>query len=183
MLEDINFANHMYTKISDLKFNKSMSDNNNNNDKSLSDNNNEKIKYNDFSRMSDNNNEKIKYNDNNNEKIKYNENDFNNFNNFSQIAENSKIDSSIINNKNSDLDYLYYEENKKNKLKKKKNNDIEKTKNKEIRLYILLFILFCFLNSYFIINIINLYKIQYNVSLVIRASIFLILYYLIKRFF
>lgn len=149
MLEDVNFVNHMYTKISDLKLNKSISDD------MLEDNND-----NNFSRMSE-------------------------YNNFSRMSED-------VNNKNSDLDYLYYEENNKiskNKLKKqkkdKKNNydDIEKNKNKEIRLYISLFVLFCFLNSYFFINMINSYKIQYKLSLVIRASLFLIFYYLIKRFF
>ena len=148
MLEDINFANHMYTKISDLKLNRSMIEPD------------EKIKYNEFS--------------------------------FDRMTEDSNIksdsiigSSSSINNRNSDLDYLYYEENnkvskKKNKIKKQNNNE-EKNKNKEIRLYILLFVLFCFLNSYFMINLINSYKIQYKLSLAIRASIFLILYYIIKR--
>jgi len=157
MLEDVNFANHMYTKISDLKFNKSLS------------NNEEKLKYNEynFDRMIEDNN----------------------------IKSSSSIgSSSSINNKNTDLDYLYYEENnkvskKKNKVKKQKkekkteDNNEEKNKNKEIRLYILLFVLFCFLNSYFMINMINSYKIQYKLSLAIRASLFLILYYIIKRFF
>ena len=109
MLEDINFANRMYTKISDLKI----------------------------------------------DKLKYNKN----------------------------LDYLYYEEPKKVQKKNKKKKNKEKEKNKEIRLYIFLFVLFCFLNSYFIINIINSYKIQYTLSLIIRALIFLVLYYLIKTFF
>ena len=49
MLEDVNFANHMYTKISDLKFNRSISDSD------------EKIKYNEnnFSRMSEDSNIKM----------------------------------------------------------------------------------------------------------------------------
>ena len=141
MLEDVNFANHMYTKISDLQFNRSISDSD--------------------------------------EKLKYNEN------NFGRMSE----DSNIKMGKSVDLDFLRYEEDnlvsvkkKKSKKSKKENNDVEINKNKELRLYFFLFILFCFLNSYLIINIINSYKIQYKLSLDIRASIFLILYYLIKKF-
>jgi hypothetical protein len=145
MFDDVNFANHMYTKISDLKLNKSISDSE--------------------------------------EKIKYNEN------NFSRMEEDTKIKSG---SKNTDFDYLYYEENNNknnnNKSKKKKNKvkKIEKKEenetNKEIRFYIYLFILFYFLNSYFVINFINSYKIQYYLSLAIRSSLFLIFYYIIKRF-
>jgi hypothetical protein len=129
MFEDINFANHMYTKISDLK-----------------------LKYYDNDITEDN-------------KLKYYDND---------ITEDNKLKYNITDNSN--LDYLYYEEN--NKVLKK--NKIKKNK---IIIYILLFILFCFLNSYFFINIINSYNIQYNLSLIIRALIFLILYYLIKKYF
>lgn len=112
MIEDVIFANHMYTKISDLKFKEK------------------------------------------------------------EIINEPK--------KNTDLDYLYYEENNKvKKKKKKKNND----HNKKLRLYILLFIIFCFLNSYFVINLINSYGIQYSLSLFIRAILFIILYYIIIKFF
>lgn len=83
--------------------------------------------------------------------------------------------------KNTDLDYLFYEENKKVPKKKKKKIIVEKKQNNTIKLYIMLFVLFCFLNSYFIINLINSYKIQYKLSLAIRASVFLILYYLINK--
>ena len=137
-MEDVNFVNHMYTKISDLKLNKSIS-------------------YSD---------DKLKYIDNN----------------FNRITE----DSNIKTNRNSDLDYLYYEEpnflpKKKNKIKKQK---IEKNNenNSGIKLYIILFVLFCILNSYFVIDRINSYKIQYKLSLAIRASLFLFLYYLIKKY-
>jgi hypothetical protein len=138
MMEDVNFVNHMYTKISDLKLNKSISDSD----------------------------DKLKYIDNN----------------FNRITE----DSNIKTNRNSDLDYLYYEEpnflpKKKNKIKKQK---IEKNNenNSGIKLYIILFVLFCILNSYFVIDRINSYKIQYKLSLAIRASLFLFLYYLIKKY-
>ncbi len=137
-MEDVNFVNHMYTKISDLKLNKSISDSD----------------------------DKLKYIDNN----------------FNRITE----DSNIKTNRNSDLDYLYYEEpnflpKKKNKIKKQK---IEKNNenNSGIKLYIILFVLFCILNSYFVIDRINSYKIQYKLSLAIRASLFLFLYYLIKKY-
>jgi len=135
MFEDINFANHMYTKISDIKLNNSIPNNELDN--------------------------KIKYNDNN----------------FNRIMEDTK------NTKNTNLDYLYYEETDNKVIKKNKNKDnLEKKKNKTIRLYILLFISFYFLNSYVVINAINSYKIQYHLSLIIRSFLFLILYYLIKRF-
>ena len=114
MIEDVIFANHMYTKISDLKFN--------------------------------------------------------------------NIEKEIIDEpkKYTDLEYLQYEEtNKVKKKKKKKNND----HNKELRLYILVFIIFCFLNSYFVINLINSYGIQYSLSLFIRAVSFIFLYYIITKCF
>jgi hypothetical protein len=143
MFDDVNFANHMYTKISDLKLNKSISDNE------------EKIKYNEI--------------------------------NFSRMEEDTKIKTG---SRNADFDYLYYEENNSKKSKKpKKKNKVKKVEkkeetdtNKEIRFYIYLFILFYFLNSYFVINLINSYRIQYYLSLAIRSSLFLIFYYIIKRF-
>lgn len=161
MFEDINFTNHIYTKISDLKLNKSIMESDN------------KLKYNEnnLNRIIGNNSE---YNENN---LEYN--NYLKYNNNLEHDNNSEYD-----NNKSDLDYLYYEENKPKK-KKIKNNKLGKNnnKNKEIRLYILLFISFCFLNSYFVINIINSYRIQYKLSLCIRASLFLILYYIIKNVF
>ena len=146
---------------------------------------------------------------NSEEKIKYNENNFNrmsedNFNrmsedNFNRMKENNfnnlkEDEDSLIKSRNTDLDYLYYEENNKNTKSKNKKNKSKKNKvrkleikeenniNKEIRFYIYLFILFYSLNSYYVINLINSYKIQYYLSLAIRSSLFLIFYYLIKRF-
>jgi len=148
MFEDINFMNHMYTKISDLKSNKY--DNN-------------KI----YDLKSD------KYDNNN--KI---------YDLKSDKYDNNKIYDN--NNTKTDLSYLFYKENKKNKKNKKDNKNKEnnenkkKCKNNKIILYMSLFILFCILNSYYIINLINSYKIQYNVSLFIRALIFIFIYYLIN---
>jgi hypothetical protein len=117
-LEDFNFANQMFTKISDIKLN-----------------------------------------------------NINNINN-EQIETN--------------LDYLIYDENINtnniNKKKKKKKKIIKVIKKLNIKRYIIIFILFCLLNSYYIINLLNLKKIEYNISLIIRAIIFLILYYIIEKF-
>ena len=118
MFENVNFANQMYTKISDLKLNN-----------------------------------KLKYHEHNLDRIE-----------------------------NTDLDYLFYDENKQvPKKKKKKKIIVDKKQNNPIKLYFMLFVVFCCLNSYFMINLINSYKIQYKLSLAIRASFFLILYYLIDK--
>ncbi len=169
MIEDMNFANHMYTKISDLKLN-----------------NDEKLKYNEdnLNRMSEDNNyrkDEDKFNNYIKEQDKFNRYKLED-NNYEKedIKFNNYKENSI-----SDLDYLNYEENNKKTKKRKKtkkNNDQEQDNNSKIRLYILLFIIFCFLNSYLVINLINSYRIQYKLSLVIRASMFLILYYLVNRF-
>ena len=131
-IEDFQFANQMYTKISDIKNN-------------LKDQ--EKLRYNP--------------NDNLEDKIKYNIKNSNN-----------------INNINTDLDFLLYEE----KYDIKKTPKISKIKNKvkvektfTNKFYILIFILFFILNSYYVINFINSKKIQYNTSLIIRSILFILL--------
>ena len=57
----------------------------------------------------------------------------------------------------------------------------KRKKNINIKLYFMIFVLFYFLNSYFMINLINSYNIQYKLSLAIRASIFVIFYYFINK--
>jgi hypothetical protein len=57
----------------------------------------------------------------------------------------------------------------------------KKENNKQIKLYFLLFVLFYFLNSYFIISLINSYKIQYTTSIIIRGIALIIIYHLSKQ--
>jgi hypothetical protein len=103
---------------------------------------------------------------------------------------NENIKLNNINNEHieSNLDYLIYDENintdKINKInkKKKKKKIIKVIKKSNIKVYIFIFILFCLLNSYYVINLLNLRKIEYNISLIIRAIVFLISYYMIEKF-
>lgn len=101
------------------------------------------------------------------------------------IKINNKINNIESNNKNynSSLDILLYEEDKPKKqiiknIKPKKNIK----ENNYYKTYILIFILFCFLNSYWIINILNSNKISYKTSIIIRGLLFILCYYFISKF-
>jgi hypothetical protein len=80
------------------------------------------------------------------------------------------------------FDYLF-EDEKLNKIynKPKKDKKVKKDDNKQIKLYLILFCLFYFLNSFFIINLINSYRIQYTTSIIIRGVGIVILYHLSKQ--
>lgn len=83
----------------------------------------------------------------------------------------------------SNLDFLLYEEDKPTteiiKNDKPKKNIKE---NSSYKIYILMFILFCFLNSYWVINFLNSNKISYKTSIIIRGLLFISCYYFISKF-
>lgn len=87
--------------------------------------------------------------------------------------------------KSNDLDFLLYDEIEDAPAKKilKIKNKLKKNKTSSINyyLYISLFILFILLNSYYIINLFNSYKLSYYYSLIIRAIIFVASYHYIKN--
>jgi len=104
--------------------------------------------------------------------------------NFDRSTENNiKIKSRFEN----DLDFLFDNEKIDNKIlinDKKIKNKINKTKNKNNKYYsyFILFILFMLLNSYYIINLFNSFKLSYYISLTIRGIILIIIYnYIIKN--
>jgi hypothetical protein len=91
-------------------------------------------------------------------------------------------------NKNSGLDFLLYDEMDEDYIKTKKIDKIKSKLKKNVKkekniyfLYISLFISFYILNSYYIINLFNSYKLSYNFSLIIRGIIFLGIYYYINE--
>ena len=100
----------------------------------------------------------------------------------SNIRDNDKIES---NSKtyNSNLDFLLYDEDKPTKkiIKNIKPKKILK-ENNYYKIYIFMFILFCFLNSYWLINILNSNKISYKTSIIIRALLFILCYYFMSKF-
>jgi len=84
---------------------------------------------------------------------------------------------------NSNLDFLLYEEDKPPKKIIKNIKPKKKIKeNNYYKIYISIFILFCFLNSYWIINILNSNKISYKTSIIIRGLLFILCYYFISKF-
>ena len=97
----------------------------------------------------------------------------------------TKISDIKLNN-NTDLDFLNYgdeyEEDTIKKKHKKKTKPKTKTKDLVIRKYLLMFILFYILNSFYFINLINKNNLNYNWSLIIRGIIFIILYHFLKYF-
>jgi len=84
----------------------------------------------------------------------------------------------------SNLDYLFYTEEPSSVKPFKKIEKEKKIKKKplNIKLYFIMFISFCFLNSYFIINILNSKRISYKTSLIIRGLLFMIIYYMLTLF-
>jgi hypothetical protein len=81
----------------------------------------------------------------------------------------------------------YYKENKddtEEKIQIKKNKKIKEKNTKEIliRKYILIFILFYILNSYYFINLLNTNNLNYNYSLILRGFLLIILYHFLKSF-
>jgi hypothetical protein len=150
-IDNIDLINDMYTKISDIKF-KSDIDTNIKNNQELNMKNNQEL------------------NIKNNQEL----------NIINEIQYNSNYDKNYSDNespkfKNSNLDFLTYDESsiknknikniKKNKLNKKSKNNY----------YLFIFILFWVLNSYWIINFLNYRKISYNMSLIIRGIIFILI--------
>jgi hypothetical protein len=78
----------------------------------------------------------------------------------------------------------YYKENNEEKIQIKKNKKIKEKNTKEIliRKYILIFILFYILNSYYFINLLNTNNLNYNYSLILRGFLLIILYHFLKSF-
>ena len=94
--------------------------------------------------------------------------------------ENLDIDKIKLNYNN--LDFLEDEEKP---IKVKKTKKIKKTKtvNKFNTLfYIICLVLFYFLNSYYVINFISKYDIKYNISLIIRGIILIIVLYKLNEY-
>ena len=156
---NLDLVNDMYTKISDIKLKSDIATN---------------MKY---------NNTDLLLNDNLNDNLN------NNLNNnlvpnsaYSNNISTDIITSSVSNNVpfKSDLDYLLYNEKTKTSPKKiYKKKETKNLSNFNFKLYIGMFILFYILNSYYIINILNLQKITYNTSLVFRGLVFITIYYLL----
>jgi hypothetical protein len=79
-------------------------------------------------------------------------------------------------NKNNGYDFLLEDTNIQNKTKIKQN------KKKESKyIYIFMLIIFSILNSYYVINLINSNNIPYNISLLIRGIVFILLYWIYKK--
>jgi hypothetical protein len=161
--ENLNLINQMYTKISDIntKNNNQQNYSNYNHDNSQITNNN---LYNQNSNQCSNN-----YQNNNN---LYNTENFNN-------TDTNNIDNNNFNSSYNNLSYLLYEEPTKtvNKRKTKKTN---KTPN--IKLYVCMFILFYILNTYYVIKLFESQRINYKLSLIIRTSIFMSLFYILQKY-
>lgn len=131
-IDDFNFANNLYTKISDIKVN------------------------NDLDGLTNYESKKIKNDD---------------------IGRSKKLKEDIeIKKGNTNLDYLYYEEDYIKPTKK-----VIIKKEKSYKTYFIIFIAFMFLNSSYVINFINSYKVKYITSLFIRSAIFMIIYHLLKK--
>ena len=126
-IDDFNFANNLYTKISDIKVNNELSG-------------------------------------------------LTNYESKKNSGRNTKFMEDIeIKKGNKNLDYLYYEEDYVKPTKK------IVTKQKSYKSYFIIFIAFMFLNSSYVINFINSYRVKYITSLIIRSFIFMILYHLLKK--
>ena len=86
--------------------------------------------------------------------------------------------------RSTDLDFLLYDEMDDVQVKKisKIKNKLKKNKKSvtSYYLYFMLFILFVILNSYYIINLFNSYRLSYYFSLILRGIIFLVLYHYVK---
>lgn len=84
----------------------------------------------------------------------------------------------------SNLDYLFYTEDSiiNKPVKKIEKEKKIKKKSLNIKLYFVMFISFCFLNSYFIINILNSKRISYKSSLIMRGLLFMVIYYIATLF-
>lgn len=118
--------------------------------------------------------------------------DINSENNILVDSSSKKVKKSFENRRfNNDLDFLFDDENiddkllhkisvenKKTKLKNKLKQKINKKTNNYYS-YFILFILFMLLNSYYIINLFNSYKLSYYLSLSIRGIMLIALYHYI----
>ena len=91
-----------------------------------------------------------------------------------------QVQNDIKNTENLDDDLDYILKTKKNSKKVKKIKKPDNSKYYELAFFIILAILFYFLNSYFVINLINMHNIDYNIALAGKTVLFIIFVYILQ---